>query len=264
MIDEHDLMEFSSKFRDIRQLERDYLLILLLREIYYIFTNDLIFNGGTTLKYFFNLNRFSEDLDFTFTGQNGTSGRRYLNEKMELILNHFNVQYEIVERDRREKKIGNNTVGINYEIRVKGPLNQRLEQLQYIKIDISLIDNIIRQPELKYLLPIYPDITTFSIPVMSLEEILAEKIAAMIERNKMRDVYDVYFLVAIKNVKYNEGMVIEKMLRRGEVFQKIDIIKKLGEVQNKMKWKSELAYIVNPLPDNLEVISKLEKILGLS
>ena len=53
---------------------------------------------------------------------------------------------------------------------------------------------------------------------MSLEEILAEKIAAMIERNKMRDVYDVYFLVAIKNVQYNEKMVIEKMLRRGEVF----------------------------------------------
>ena len=113
-------------------------------------------------------------------------------------------------------------------------------------------------------MPIYPDITTFSIPVMSLEEILAEKIAAMIERNKMRDVYDVYFLVAIKNVQYNEKMVIEKMLRRGEVFQKIDLIKKLGEVQNKMKWKSELAYIVNPLPDNLEVISMLEKILDLS
>ena len=30
MIDEHDLMESSGKFRDIRQLERDYLLILLL------------------------------------------------------------------------------------------------------------------------------------------------------------------------------------------------------------------------------------------
>ena len=136
--------------------------------------------------------------------------------------------------------------------------------MQNIKIDISLRDDLIRQPELRYLLPIYPDITTFSIPVMSLEEILAEKIAAMIERNKMRDVYDVYFLVAIKNVQYNEKMVIEKMLRRGEVFQKIDLIKKLGEVQNKMKWKSELAYIVNPLPDNLEVISMLEKILDLS
>ena len=31
MIDEHDLMELSGKFRDIRQLERDYLLILLLQ-----------------------------------------------------------------------------------------------------------------------------------------------------------------------------------------------------------------------------------------
>jgi Domain of unknown function (DUF1814). len=69
MIDEHDLMELSGKFRDIRQLERDYLLILLLHEIYYVFTNDLIFKGGTALKYFSNLNRFSEGLDSHLQGK---------------------------------------------------------------------------------------------------------------------------------------------------------------------------------------------------
>ena len=72
--------------------------MLLLREIYSVFTSDLIFKGGTALKYFFNLNRFSEDLDFTFTGQNETSGRKYLNEKMGIALNHLSAQYQIVER----------------------------------------------------------------------------------------------------------------------------------------------------------------------
>lgn len=263
MIDEHDLMELSGKFRDIRQLERDYLLILLLHEIYYVFTNDLIFKGGTALKYFFNLNRFSEDLDFSFTGQKGTSGRRYLNDKMDVALSHFNVQYNIVENERRGNKVGNSTIGINYEIRIKGPLNQRMGQLQNIKVDISLRDDVIRKPELKYLLPVYPDIATFSLPVMNLEEILAEKIAAMIERDKMRDIYDIYYLLTIKNVKYEEKLVKEKMLRRGETFKKTDLSKKLEEVSNKIKWKSELSYIVNPLPNNLEVRSKLEEALDL-
>ena len=263
MIDEHDLMELSGKFRDIRQLERDYLLILLLHEIYYVFTNDLIFKGGTALKYFFNLNRFSEDLDFTFTGKRGTSGRKYLNEKMDVALSHFNVQYQIVERERRGNKVGNDTIGINYEIRIKGPLNQRIGHLQNINIDISLRDDVIRKPELKYLLPVYPDITTFSLPVMNVEEILSEKIAAMIERDKMRDIYDVYYLLTIKNVKYDEALIKEKMLRRGEMFKKMDLGKKLEAISNKMKWKSELSYIVNPLPDNKEVISKLEEALDL-
>ena len=59
MIDEYGLMEFSDRFRDTRQLERDYLLNLLLHEIYSVFANELVFKGGTALKYFYSLNRFS-------------------------------------------------------------------------------------------------------------------------------------------------------------------------------------------------------------
>ncbi|MHB8395839.1 MAG: nucleotidyl transferase AbiEii/AbiGii toxin family protein [Thermoplasmataceae archaeon] len=264
MIDERDLMELSGNFKDVRQLERDYLLTLLLHEIYSVFSDDLIFKGGTALKYFFNLNRFSEDLDFTFEGEKGTSGRKYLNDKIDSVLNHVSVQYEIVGRERRGNKVGNDIVGVNHEIRVRGPLNQRQGQLQNIKIDISLRNDIIRKPDLRYISPVYPDITTFSLPVMNVEEILAEKIAAMIERDKMRDIYDIYYLLAMKNLKYDEKSVEEKMLRRGEVFKKTDLRRKLLEARSKMKWRSELAYIVNPVPDNLVVIKKLEETFGLA
>ena len=111
---------------------------MLLREIYSVFTSNLIFKGATTMKYFFSLNRFSEDLDFTFTGQNETSGRKYLNEKMGIALNHLSAQYQIVERVRRASETGNITVGIFHELRIKGPLSQRSGQLQNIKMDISL------------------------------------------------------------------------------------------------------------------------------
>ncbi len=264
MIDEHSLIELSCNYKDIRQLEGDYLLVLLLHEIYSVFTTDLIFKGGTALRYFYNLNRFSEDLDFTYTGANESIGRKHLNEKMDVALNHLNLQYQIVGRERRGNKIGNDVVGINYEIRVKGPLNQKLEQLQNINIDISLRNDILQKAELKYLSPIYPDITTFSLPVLNVEEILAEKIAAIIERDKMRDIYDIYYLLAIKKVKYDENSVKKKMLKRGEAFNRTDLKIKLEAASNKMKWMFELSYIVNPLPENQEVMTKLQEILKLS
>lgn len=46
MIDEGVLLEQSHRFRDIRQLEKDYLITLLLYEIYTVFNDELIFKGG--------------------------------------------------------------------------------------------------------------------------------------------------------------------------------------------------------------------------
>lgn len=57
MIDEGILLEQSSKFKDLGQLEKDYLLTLLLYEIYTVFNNEMIFKGGTSLKYFYNLHQ---------------------------------------------------------------------------------------------------------------------------------------------------------------------------------------------------------------
>lgn len=45
------------------QQEKDYLLRLLLYNYYKKF-KDVVFKGGTCLKYLYGLNRFSEDLDF--------------------------------------------------------------------------------------------------------------------------------------------------------------------------------------------------------
>ena len=45
------------------QQEKHYIQTLVLRSIYAA-TNDLTFKGGTSLWFFYGLNRFSEDLDF--------------------------------------------------------------------------------------------------------------------------------------------------------------------------------------------------------
>lgn len=256
MIDEYQLIEFSDKFRDIRQLEKDYILQLLLYEISNEFSNDLIFKGGTALKYFYNLNRFSEDLDFSFV-QN--INNKNINEEINKVFKNFNQQYQILEKESRANKQGNKIIGLNYEMRIKGPLNRRLNHLENVKIDISFRNDILHKSELKYFSPLYPDIPAFSLQVMDIKEILAEKVAAVIERTKMRDIYDIYYLLIIKKVEYNEKLIKEKMQKRNEIFKKQEFIDKIDAAKNKMKWKSELSYLINPLPDNSQVVSELKK-----
>ncbi|MCI2413471.1 MAG: nucleotidyl transferase AbiEii/AbiGii toxin family protein, partial [Cuniculiplasma sp.] len=99
------------------------------------------------------------------------------------------------------------------------------------------------------------------VPVLNLEEIVAEKVASIIERDKIRDIYDLYFLLDIKKVKYDESLVIEKMNRRNEKFERNKLMEKIQIASSRMKWNSELSYLVNPLPDNLSVVKTLENIL---
>ena len=99
---------------------------------------------------------------------------------------------------------------------------------------------------------------------MNLEEIAAEKVASILERDKIRDIYDLYFLLFFKKVKYDESMVLEKMNRRGEEFDRNKLREKIRNASNLMKWTSELSYLVNPLPDNSSVIQALEELLGLA
>jgi hypothetical protein len=263
MIDEQTLIELSGRFRDSRQLERDYLLTLLLDEICSVFSNELVFKGGTALKYFYGLNRFSEDLDFSYIGTNDTSSRKSINDRISIALKRLEMQYEVVSQGHRAKKENGTVLGVNYIIRVAGPLNKAIGQLQNISIDISLRNDTIEKPVLKYISPIYPDITTFSVPTMTAEEILAEKIAAIIERDKMRDIYDAYYLVEIRKRKYDKKLLLKKLAKRNEEFDERIIKEKISSALNKMEWKSELSYLVKELPNNADVVSRLNVALGL-
>ena len=136
--------------------------------------------------------------------------------------------------------------------------------MQNINLDISVRQDILEKFDLKYLIPAYQDIPAFSVPVMNADEIVAEKMATMIERDKMRDTYDLYFLLVLRNMKFNIKIVNEKMRKRLETFD-IDIFTtKLKKALNLMKWKSELSYLINPLPEGRIVAESLEAAIGLN
>ena len=263
IIDEAILLKQSHRFRDPRQLEKDYLLTLLLFEIYREFDYRLIFKGGTSLKYFYNLNRFSEDLDFSYTGKNSSEERGMITGKFERVIDSLDMEYKVVRREHRGNKENGTVIGINFELRTQGPLNERLGQMQNIAIDVSLRNDVLKGPENKYLLPPYQDIPLFLVPVMNVEEIVAEKIASIMEMDRMRDIYDLYFLLHLRGVKYDDSLLLEKMNRRGERFDMGVLKEKINEANNLMKWTSELSYLINPLPANSNVVQTIEELLHL-
>ena len=155
MIDVSDLLKQSNRFRDARQLEKNYLLTLLLFEIYRVFDYTLIFKGGTSLKYFYNLNRFSEVLDFSYTGENSSEERGKINRKFENIMENVGQQYSVNKIEHRGNMENGIVVGINFELRIQGPLYENSGQMQNIRIDISLRKDVLRESENKYLMPSY-------------------------------------------------------------------------------------------------------------
>ena len=262
MIDRGQLISLAGSSKNYRQLEKEYLLTLLLYTLYSRVGGDLVFKGGTALKMFYNLNRFSEDLDFSYVYPSSSKDKsREIMSVFSEVLKEVNTQYGVLKSEVRTTKGVDKFIGVNYEIRVKGPLfDDRNKQLQNINIDFSLRDDMLLKAERKYIAPIYPDIPTFSLYVMSLDEILSEKFSAILERNKMRDVYDAYFILRHKEMNYNEDLVTKKMGMRNESFDRSLLIKKLQSIKES-EWKSEMSYLVSDLPDYLQVTKYLiEKI----
>jgi predicted nucleotidyltransferase component of viral defense system len=246
MISPGDLLEYRAYFMDERQLEKDYLQNLLLYELYLDFSIDLVFKGGTALKMFYSLNRFSEDLDFTYTGaeERGKTIRRF-----ESVFNRFGKMYKIPRLKRRGA-----AGSLDYELGIAGPLFGRANTLQNIELNISMREKPILEPELKSREPVYQDIPLFSAYVMDTREILAEKVRALFTRKrvKARDIYDIYYLMKFKHVKKNKGIIKDKLSLYSKKFSKTELDERLDSI-GRASWKSELSNLIKTVPDYDEV-----------
>ncbi|GAG41115.1 unnamed protein product, partial [marine sediment metagenome] len=113
MISKSELTKIGeTKHLSLRNMEKDYLLELLL----YILSDDrrsLVFKGGTAIYKFYNLNRFSEDLDFDIVG------KRFDTDKtIKKIIR--NLELTGMQRTIFEKTDHGNEINVRFAIR--GPL----------------------------------------------------------------------------------------------------------------------------------------------
>jgi len=251
MIDENTLESFANLFKDNRQLEKDYLLNLMLKVISLNkISQSLELKGGTALYLFHGLDRFSEELDFSYVGKKMILK---IDSLIEPVMHDFSLSYKISKSKgnviiRDEKGIS----GIRSEFFIEGPLFNKTGKRHKIKIDISIRNDLLMKPEQAMLVSKYSDIGTILLYKMPLQEMLAEKLCAILERAKARDLYDAYFILKYKGLEYEELIVAKKFEKRGKTFKREHLLSAINNVSKDL-WKEELQYIVPRLPDLSEV-----------
>lgn len=212
------------------------------------------FKGGTSLKKcFIETWRFSEDLDFTVA-----PGGYFKPEDIEPLIKR------ILERVHDES-------GIDFS--VKPPLFKFADKYQYtegriyyrgprnasqaasIKLDISGLEKIIQPTILRKIAHPYSDQLPQSATIRcyAFEEIFAEKLRAMGERGRPRDLYDIVLLFRRRDLR-SEPRLIQDILEK-KCESKSVSVPTLESIQNAStkaelisEWENMLGHQLHTLP----------------
>lgn len=253
MISKEQVKELSDKFTiDEFSVIREYLQILFLSALYEQKEGSHIyFKGGTALRLLLMSFRFSEDLDFT-----SVIAADELKKLLTKIIRKINLLIPEIELRQVKTNINSLTGFLRYKTgEMKFPLNVHME--------FSLREKPLTEKDvvMETLFPIspYPIIRC-----LSWEEILAEKIRALMHRVKGRDLFDIWYLLS-KEIRIDWMMVNKKMAyyNRQATFE--DLVNKIRGFGQK-RLKLDLGKF---LPLNQRIIAEnikemlLEKLMAL-
>lgn len=181
MIDILFIEERARKMRTTRDnVTREYCQHLFLSKFYQqVGAEKILFKGGTALRILWQSPRFSEDLDF--------SGMRIPLTETENILESvlIEVEREGLSVDIQESK---KTTG-GYLAKL---LFEWTNFSVSIQIEVSQRKNSLRPEQSLIQSDFTPAYLVFHLPE---EEMIGEKIAALLERGKPRDFFDLYFIL---------------------------------------------------------------------
>lgn len=243
MINRDDLQKMA-RMTGMRphQQEKHYIQTLVLRSIYSRF--DPVFKGGTAMMFFYGLNRFSEDLDFT-------TDKDF---KPASLLNGVREDMGYMGISAVYKTMTDNEISFSFRIGAEGPLFTREIERCFIRVEISRREEVFVIPEAKFFEYDYLDILPFSVTIMALEEMAAEKVRAIMTRDKARDLFDLLFLVK-RGIKTDEDLLNRKLSYYDLSF---DYDSFLRSIESKRDlWSSELKPIVfGEIPD-FDTVKKL-------
>jgi predicted nucleotidyltransferase component of viral defense system len=177
-------------------IEKDYVLGWVLAVIgsHPKLNESWLFKGGTALrKCYLETYRFSEDLDFTVLPGGPESPEELQPIFVEIAKTLADTGIELVVDEtsfrRRKNKRGKPTT--EGRIGYRGP--RAAPGLPKVKLDITADERVVGAPESRAIMHAYSDRLSESATVRcySFDELMAEKIRALAERCRPRDLYDV-------------------------------------------------------------------------
>jgi predicted nucleotidyltransferase component of viral defense system len=171
----------------------------------------IYFKGGTALRFLFGSFRFSEDLDFT-----NLLPKNKLKNLIDKTLQNLTKEGGEVSF-KEEKTIANAFCGRIF---------QKLPELNFpltIRLDFSLREKPFLT-DTSYIETIFPVGPYPQVVHLKIEELLAEKVRAVLTRVRGRDIFDLYFLLS-KKIPIDWKLVNKKMA----LYKKTADVKKLVE-----------------------------------
>jgi predicted nucleotidyltransferase component of viral defense system len=181
-------------------IEKDYVLGWLLAGIYQheVFRSNWVFKGGTCLKKcYFETYRFSEDLDFTLKEASHLNETFLKNEFSQISEWIYEVAGIEIPAERMMFELFENPRGkiaCQGRIFYRGPVSSSApRQFPRIKLDLTVDELIAEPPVINLVNHVYSDLPEQKIQAhcYSYAEVFAEKIRALSERTRPRDLYDV-------------------------------------------------------------------------
>lgn len=237
-------------------IEKDYVLGWILWGIGSVLQLDRtwVFKGGTCLKKcYIDTYRFSEDLDFTVL-EDGPIDDQEVLEAISIVMELVN-QATGIDFSLRQPAFRARPSGRSSEIRIyyRGPRDT--PGPASIKFDLTKDETVVRPPVLRPIAHDYPDTlpSPAQVRCYSFEEVFAEKLRAMGERSRPRDLYDIVNLFRRPDFREHASIVLKVLKRKCEAkgvpvptAQSIRASPRFEELQS--EWESMLAHQLRALP----------------
>lgn len=222
MIDRQEIMDFAREFGLAPNvIEKDYVLGWILAGIFN--ASDLgeswLFKGGTCLKKcYFETYRFSEDLDFTLTKSEHLS-QEFLADAFKKISNWvydasgIELPQETIRFDFYKNSRGN--LAVRGRIGYRGPMQARGEPPK-VRLDLTHDEIIVLDPAISQVHHPYSDQSEGGIKIHSycFEEVFAEKLRALGDRLRPRDLYDVIHLYRHDDLRVDSSRILETLEKK--------------------------------------------------
>lgn len=209
-------MDFSREFSLAQNvIEKDYMLGWLLAGIsqHEKLGTSWVFKGGTCLKKcYFETYRFSEDLDFTLTDAEHQDQAFLVNAFREIAGWVYDASGIEVPRDLIRFDVYTNPRGktsVQGKIAYRGPLRPGGAPPR-IKLDLTDDEVLVADPVSREVFHPYSDTPEggIHIPCYCFEEVFAEKIRALGERLRPRDLYDVIHLYRHDSTRQGRELIL--------------------------------------------------------
>jgi predicted nucleotidyltransferase component of viral defense system len=259
MISRGEVAKLANRFSvGQRVIEKDYVLSWLLVAIAESeLRSEVAFKGGTALKRsYFPDYRYSEDLDFTlqFDLPHGELVKAFeallpsLRQRVNLICTLQSDEQSVFESTK---------LLVNYVGPLLASLGSRRLSLDFTRGELLLYE--LAEPPVQASYTDYP--TGVTVPTYTLEEILTEKLVALVGRREPRDLYDVYWLfewgdVDLAFVPHNFA---KKCEHKGRDPSRLSEVLSQSEATFRRLWAVRLTHQVPDLPDFDRVVQVVRR-----